>query len=129
IAKPEWWQGRSTSMDTQIPAAAQRSDSPTPYARRLLVAATAAALILNFIPGAEIAFYPLRLFATFVHEGGHALATILTGGSVESIALARDGSGVTLSRGGFLPLIYSAGYLGTAAIGALALLMSRRRGA
>ena len=108
------------------------SNSPRPpgsNARRLLAAATAASLILAFIPGAELIIYPLRLFTTLVHEGGHALATVLTGGSVQQIWLSPDTSGLTISRGGFGPLIYSGGYLGTAVIGAAALLMSRRRGA
>ena len=100
---------------------------PTDNARRLLAAATAAALILSFIPGAELITYPIRLFSTLVHEGGHALATILTGGAVQQIWLSPNTSGLTMSRGGFGPLIYSGGYLGTAVIGAAALLLSRRR--
>ncbi|HCA58845.1 MAG TPA: hypothetical protein DEP46_12780, partial [Blastocatellia bacterium] len=37
-----------------------------------------------FIPFVGYIFYPLQLFATFIHEGGHALATVLTGNSVQS---------------------------------------------
>ena len=104
------------------------SGKPTYSARRLLAAATAASLIVSFIPGAELITYPIRLFSTLVHEGGHALATVLTGGSVNQIWVFPTTSGLTESLGGFGPLIYSGGYLGTAVIGASALLMSRRKG-
>jgi hypothetical protein len=101
---------------------------PKNSARRLLAAATAASLILSFIPGAELLTYPIRLFSTLVHEGGHALATVISGGSVNQIWVFPNTSGLTESLGGFGPLIYSGGYLGTAIIGAAALLMSRRNG-
>ena len=115
-------------MDMQSSALTTPSGKPTSNARRLLAAATALSLIVSFIPGAEIVTYPIRLFSTLVHEGGHALATIVTGGSVNQIWVFPNTSGLTESLGGFGPLIYSGGYLGTAAIGAAALLMSRRRG-
>ena len=115
-------------MENEATTLTTRSGRPSSYARRLLAAATAASLILWFVPGAELITYPLRLFSTLVHEGGHALATVLTGGSVQQIWLEPNTSGLTISRGGFAPLIYSGGYLGTAAIGAAALLLSRKKG-
>ncbi len=74
-----------------------------------------------FIPFVGYVFYPLQLFATFIHEGGHALATVLTGNSVQSLAVSPDTSGVVWSQssGWFSQLfISSAGYLGTTAFGA-----------
>lgn len=65
--------------------------------------------------------YPLRIFATFIHEGGHALAAVLTGASVSSLSVSPDGSGevYSLPTGLFSGLlISSAGYLGTTAFGA-----------
>ena len=81
-----------------------------------------------FIPFVGYIFYPLQLFATFIHEGGHALATVLTGNSVQSLAVSPDTSGVVWSQssGWFSQLfISSAGYLGTTAFGAALLAWMR----
>lgn len=74
-----------------------------------------------YIPLFAYLTYPLRIFATFIHEGGHALATVLTGNSVQSLSVSADGSGEVYSLGsGWFSqlLISSAGYLGTTAFGA-----------
>ena len=52
-----------------------------PQAMTLLVAATLS-VVLWFIPYAEILTYPFRIFVTFINEGGHAIAALLTGNSV-----------------------------------------------
>lgn len=73
-----------------------------------------------YLPFVSYLTYPLRIFATFIHEGGHALATVLTGNSVQSLSVSPDGSGVVYSLGsGWISslLISSAGYLGTTAFG------------
>jgi len=72
--------------------------------------------------------YPIQLFATFVHEGGHVLATVLTGNSVQSLTVSPDTSGAVWSQsaGWFSQLlISSSGYLGTTAFGALLLAWMR----
>lgn len=72
--------------------------------------------------------YPLQLFATFVHEGSHVLAAVLTGSHVESLTVSPDTSGVVWSApSGWLSslLISSAGYLGTTAFGTLLLVWMR----
>jgi hypothetical protein len=96
--------------------------------RWLLVAATLVSLALQYIPGAQLALYPIRLFVTIIHESGHAAMTLLTGGAVTGMAIHPDGSGVTYSLGGLIFLIYMAGYLGATAFGALAMQMCRRSG-
>ena len=53
------------------------SQDARPQAATLLLAATIS-IILWFIPFAEILTYPFRLFVTFIHEGGHAIAAMLT---------------------------------------------------
>ncbi|MCU0239175.1 MAG: M50 family metallopeptidase [Pyrinomonadaceae bacterium] len=71
-------------------------------------------------PIANYLVYPLQLFATFVHEGSHVLAAILTGSNVQSLTVSPDTSGVVWSQpnGWFAGLlISSAGYLGTTAFG------------
>jgi hypothetical protein len=95
----------------------------------LLLIATAITIALWFIPFADYLVYPIRLFVTFIHEGGHALASFLTGGSVQSLTVAGDGSGVVHAvPSGWLSalLVSSAGYLGTTAFGTLLLISIRR---
>ncbi len=70
--------------------------------------------------------YPVRLFVTFVHEAGHALAALLTGGQVQSFTVSPDGSGYAVTAGGSESLILPAGYLGAALFGALLFLLSSR---
>jgi hypothetical protein len=99
-----------------------------PQALTLLVAA-ALSIALWFIPFAEILTYPFRIFVTFIHEGGHALAALLTGNSVSSLTIAMNGNGETYTTHGGLfsqMLISSAGYLGAMSFGALLLILIRR---
>ena len=86
-------------------------------AKRVLLVAIGLTLALLLIPYGHWLTYPFLIFATFIHETCHALATVLTGGKVESITVALDGSGLTLRQGGLGLLIVPAGYIGTALIG------------
>ena len=47
-------------------------------ARNYLLGASALSIILSFIPFANLLVYPFKLFVTFIHEGGHALAALAT---------------------------------------------------
>lgn len=99
-----------------------------PQVRTLLIA-TAITLALWFIPYAEILTYPFRIFVTFIHEGGHAIAALLTGNSVQSLSVAMNTSGETYTtQGGLISqiLVSSAGYVGAMAYGALLLVLIRR---
>ena len=69
---------------------------------------------------------PLKILIVFLHEVSHALAALATGGSVESISVNPAQGGLTVTRGGSLFAILSAGYLGSLAIGALILLIALR---
>lgn len=98
----------------------------------LLIVATLVSIALWvaswYIPLFAYLTYPLRIFATFIHEGGHALATMITGNSVQSLTVSPDGSGEVYSLGtGLISglLISSAGYLGTTAFGAALLAWMR----
>ncbi len=94
-----------------------------------LLAATAISVVLWFIPYAELLTYPFRIFVTFIHEGGHALAALVTGNSVNSLSVAMNASGETYTtEGGFISrlLVSSAGYIGAMAYGALLLILIRR---
>jgi hypothetical protein len=71
------------------------------------------------LPWLEFIVYPLRLFVTFIHETGHILAVVLTGGQPRGFAVFPDGSGVAYTIGGWRALIIPAGYVGTAVFGAV----------
>jgi hypothetical protein len=104
-----------------------RSDA-RPQATLLLTAAVIS-IVLWFIPFAEIVTYPFRIFVTFIHEGGHAIAALLTGNSVESLSIATNASGETYtSVGGTFSQVFvaSAGYLGSMAFGAFLLVLIRK---
>src|SRR4026209_2067539 len=98
----------------------------------LLLVATAISVLIWvaswYLPLLGYVVYPLQLFATFIHEGSHVLATLLTGNSVQSLTVSSDGSGAVWSQGtgAFSSLlISSAGYLGTTLYGALLLAWMR----
>ena len=94
----------------------------------LLIAATIS-VVLWFIPYAEFLTYPFRIFVTFIHEGGHALAALLTGNSVASLSVATNASGETYTtQGGLFSQVFisSAGYLGSMIFGALLLVLIRK---
>lgn len=95
-----------------------------------LLFATALSLCLWFLPYVEFLAYPFRIFVTFIHEGGHALAAFVTGNSVHSLTVSPDGSGLVYSTsGGMLSSLFvsSAGYLGAMTFGALLLWLVRHR--
>ncbi len=69
--------------------------------------------------------YPPKVLTVMLHEMCHALATLVTGGEVQEIKTQWDESGHTLSRGGWAWVIYPAGYLGTALLGAVAISIRR----
>jgi len=94
----------------------------------LLIAATIS-IVLSFIPYAEFLTYPFRIFVTFIHEGGHAMAALLTGNSVASLSVATNASGETYTtQGGLISQVFisSAGYVGSMAFGALLLILIRK---
>jgi len=95
----------------------------------LLLLATGITIGLWFIPYAAYLVYPIRLFVTFIHESSHAIVAVLTGGAVQSLTIAADGSGLTYTAGSSLIgalLTSSAGYLGTTFFGILLLYLMRR---
>ena len=106
------------------------ADKTKPQAM-LLILATVLSVVLWIIswyfPLAAYIFYPLQLFATFIHESSHALATLITGNSVMSLTVSPDGSGMVWSQSSGLSSLFisSAGYLGATAFGTLLLVWMR----
>ncbi|MFL5318310.1 MAG: M50 family metallopeptidase [Myxococcaceae bacterium] len=73
---------------------------------------------------------PLKLLVVAMHESGHAVASLISGGSVKEIVISADQSGHCLSmeRASFFTqvLTYSGGYVGSAIAGALLILLTFR---
>jgi len=84
---------------------------------------------VSLTPWGPLALYPFTLFTTWVHECGHAVAAVLLGGSVASVTIEPDTSGLTrslvpasrLARG----IIASAGYLTASIVGCFLLTATR----
>jgi hypothetical protein len=87
-----------------------------------------ASIVLPHIPIANLIIQPMNSVATLVHEMGHAIAAILTGGSVSGLTIVNDGAGhggLTFSRGGIPFIISQAGYLGTTIVGCALIALAR----
>ena len=67
---------------------------------------------------------PLKILIVFFHELSHGVAALVTGGRIESISISPQQGGVTITRGGNLFLITSAGYIGSLLIGVLLFLVA-----
>jgi len=91
----------------------------------LLFFAVLLVAVVGSLPFASLALYPFALFVTLLHESSHAIAALLTGGSVASLQLRPDLSGVTLASG-IIPIYASAGYLGATLAGCALLLAPLR---
>jgi hypothetical protein len=101
------------------------------FTRRRMLTITFGALAIVYllwnIPGLDMLIYPFRLFVTYVHEAGHSLMAILTGGRVLSFSVSPDGSGLAFTAGGSRALILPAGYIGAAVFGAGLFFLSNTR--
>src|SRR5438445_8136633 len=92
------------------------------------------ALAVSFVAGLVFwtawPLWPFRLLVVLMHESGHAAATLLTGGSVESIQVRPDEAGMTIGR--IVPSIWrqivvsSAGYVGSTISGCVLLWIAAR---
>ncbi|MFK7775340.1 MAG: M50 family metallopeptidase [Saprospiraceae bacterium] len=71
--------------------------------------------------------YPITLLVTFLHELGHGLGTIITGGKVLHINIESSGAGVTLSQGGWKGVILMGGYIGSAVLGNILFYIGARK--
>ncbi|MGH2441753.1 MAG: M50 family metallopeptidase [Chloroflexota bacterium] len=80
------------------------------------------AAVIGSLPFGSYVLYPFALFVTQIHETGHALAAVLTGGTVDSIQIQSNLAGLTTTRGGIQAVVASAGYLGATVAGVALLL-------
>jgi len=94
----------------------------------LIIGLVVLSTILSALPLVRTILLPFEFFTTFIHEGGHTIASLLMGEEVSRIVINPDTSGymqhsVTGGRWaqGF---IGSAGYLGAAIFGGLLIVFS-----
>ena len=92
----------------------------------LAVGAFALVFVLWQWSGSAAILYPFRLLVTFVHEAGHGLAAIVSGGRFIEFTVYPTGAGVALTAGGNPWLVLPAGYLGAALFGAILLYTANR---
>lgn len=104
-----------------------RTDHMPPLYRNLLLLLL---VVLSLAFWNSILLTPIKLFVVLLHELSHALAAIVTGGSVEYIEIDARIGGLAVTRGGWTWLVVSSGYLGSMLLGSGILLASvRTRGA
>ena len=100
----------------------------TPRTRTLMLAG--GAFLLVFVlwqwSSQTVLLYPLRLFVTFVHETGHGLTALITGGRFDHFEVLSNGAGVAYTAGGSHFLVLQMGYLGAALFGAVLLYAANR---
>ncbi len=104
-----------------------QGDFSTKQTLSLIGLAGVASLLIAILPLVGILNYPFRLLLTMVHELGHGLAALLTGGSFIRFVVFPNGSGLAYTAGGWPLLVSSAGYLAVAVFGALLILLGRRQ--
>jgi hypothetical protein len=101
-----------------------------PGSRRRLDWRTIAVLVGAFVVVALLwstpVVWPLRVLVVFFHEASHGLAAVATGGAIDSLRIMPDESGLATTRGGSTFVVYSAGYLGSLAFGAVILVVAAR---
>lgn len=85
---------------------------------------------LKFFGGAygQMILYPITLLVTFLHEFGHALGALITGGEVLSVQINPNGSGMTTTMGGSRAIILMGGYIGSALLGNLLFYIGSKSG-
>lgn len=82
-------------------------------------------LLLMTLPWLGWFNYPFRLLLTMVHELGHGLAALLTGGHFISFVVLPNGAGLAQTAGGWRLVVIPAGYLGVAVFGAGLIMLGR----
>ena len=105
-----------------------------PADARLTTAQLVASLAISAVCGVLFwqtwPLYPFKLLVVLMHESGHAVATHLIGGSVDSISISPDEAGLTTSR--YVDTLFhhivvsSAGYVGSTVSGCVLIFTAAR---
>jgi hypothetical protein len=85
-------------------------------------------LVIYYFGGAaRQLLYPIIWLVAFLHEMGHALGALVTGGEVLALQINPDGSGLTTTRGGSIGIILVGGYVGSALLGNILLYIGLKK--
>ena len=102
-----------------------KGDFSTQQTLTLIGLAGLTAFLLAVIPLIGLINYPIRLLLTMVHELGHGLAALVTGGEFIRFVIFPNGAGLAYTAGGWRFVVIPAGYLGVAIFGAVLILLGR----
>lgn len=113
-------------VEDRTPQMTLAADRVTSARRRLWLAIGAFVVFLVLWQSGALAnlLYPLRLFVSLVHELGHGLTAILTGGRFLSFEVFPNGAGLASTIDGSSFLVPQMGYLGAALFGAVLLALT-----
>jgi hypothetical protein len=82
-------------------------------------------LLLAIVPWLGLIHFPFRLLITMVHELGHGLAAVITGGKFIRFVISPNGAGLAYTAGGWRLVVIPAGYLAAALFGAVLIMLGR----
>jgi hypothetical protein len=103
----------------------RKDDFSTQETLTLIGLASLVSVLIAVVPWLNWLNYPFRLLLTIVHELGHGLAALLTGGSFARFVIFPNGAGLAYTAGGWRLVIIPAGYLGLTLFGAGLILLGR----
>lgn len=106
----------------------QKNTSSSSHRLLLLIAGVIVVALYQFIPYGRYLLYPVMILSTWVHEMGHGIAAIVSGGIFKNLHLFSDGSGVAytivLSKWQ-VSLVAAGGLLAPPIVGAFLLIFAR----
>ncbi len=103
----------------------QKEDFTPRQTLTLIGLAGVVTLLIALMPWLSLLNYPFRLLLTMVHELGHGLAALLTGGRFIRYVVFPNGAGLAYTAGGWRFVVIPAGYLSVALFGAVLILVGR----
>jgi len=74
-------------------------------------------LMISFLIWDTYFIYPIKLFVVLLHEAGHGISAILSGGKIVTLSIGLDLSGKCETYGGNNIFIATSGYLGSLLFG------------
>ena len=118
---------KTNSKLAELPKSDASGSSTSPF--WVMVTMTIITIVISFLPFVDNLTHPFKIFATFIHEISHAIATVITGGEItsHSLTVRWDGSGEVYHSGGWNFIIGSAGYIGSTLFGCIMMLLAKSR--
>ena len=98
-----------------------------PAIQRAAVMLVVVLLVLHAIPYGTLLLYPMKLAGVFIHEAGHGVAAMATGGEVLDFRVGWQGMGTSRVVGGAGLPVALAGYLTTLVVGVLVVWVAGRK--